>query len=532
MFVLGTRFGGIVTRDSREVSLDEIGQFVTHQELQRYENERFRIELEAQNAKKRLGRPSQSSYLFAGDFKASSSRSPERNSASWKKSRGRRRKTMFCISSSDNEPIKPKDDRPKKMLTFSKELSIDELDQPVTSAKEQSRPISNTITVQIPLKTKIQVDAIRSNMPSAIAPPSNGHRRPPPSRSYAPEQDTIKEAIQTVSKWNPDLTHSNPTLPPMSQPLIFGPKPLHRTIAPDVYSSPRKQISLSTKVAVGSSQPSIISSDSSSLKSYESCYAPSKPDLQRSEKQTGQDIHRQNIRILENKPAEHHTLSNPLEGGSPNTDVAIPTENFAEDSDDEPLNQNLEPQYEDFCKEVSEDEVSLLQQFQASVPPSRKLSTPSAPTPSLSHRPAPWFRKHDPVQMLEKHDPLQMLGKPSYQNYDQEDVRTNNEDDAVALLQQFRAPIPLPSAYTKVSAPAQLPSHSHRSTPSPRKTPILQISPQCRRNVSMTPHYPSRRPFARTLGRKDRWDKGSGRKRKRVGKVVVSERGREESMEL
>jgi len=525
MFVLGTRFGGIVTRDSREVSLDEIGQFVTHQELQRYENERFRIELEAQNAKKRLGRPSQSSYLFAGDFKASSSRSPERNSASWKKSRGRPRKTMFCISSSDNEPIKPKGprDRPKKMLTFSKEPSIDELDQPVTSAKEQSRPISNTITVQIPLKTKIQVDAIRSNMPSAIAPPTNGHRRPSPSRSYAPKQDAIKEAIQTVSKPNPDLTQSNPTLPPMSQPLIFGPKSLHRTIAPDVYSSPRKQISLSTKVAVGSSRPSIISSDSSSHKRYESCYAPSKPDLQRSEKQTGQDIHRQNIRILENKPAEHHTLSNPLEGGSPNTDFAIPTEDFAEDSDDEPLNQNLEPQYEDSCKEDSEDGVSLLQQFQAPVPPSRKLSPPSAPTPSLSHRPAPWFRKHDPLQMLEK---------PSHQNYDQEDVRTNNEDDAVSLLQQFRAPIALPSAYTEVSAPAQLPSHSHRSTPSPRKTPIHQMSLKSRRNVSMTPHYPSRRPFAKTLGRKDRWDKGSGRKRKRVGKVVVSERGREESMEL
>jgi hypothetical protein len=104
--------------------------------------------------------------------------------------------------------------------------------------------------------------------------------------------------------------------------------------------------------------------------------------------------------------------------------------------------------------------------------------------------------------------------------------------EEISPLQQFRAPIPLPSASTKVSAPAQLSSHSHRSTPSPRKTPILQISPESRRNVSMTPHYPSRRPFAKTLGRKDRWDKGSGRKRKRVGKVVVSERGREESMKL
>ncbi len=71
-----------MTQDSLKVSLNKIGQFVTHQKLQRYENERFRIELEAQNAKKRLGRPSQSPYLFADDFKASSSRSPERNSAS------------------------------------------------------------------------------------------------------------------------------------------------------------------------------------------------------------------------------------------------------------------------------------------------------------------------------------------------------------------------------------------------------------------------------------------------------------------
>jgi hypothetical protein len=74
-------------------------------------------------------------------------------------------------------------------------------------------------------------------------------------------------------------------------------------------------------------------------------------------KQVKTSISRQNICILENKPAKHHTLSNSLEGKSPN---AIPTENFVEDSDDEPLNQNLEPQYEDSCKEDSEDEVSLL----------------------------------------------------------------------------------------------------------------------------------------------------------------------------
>ncbi len=290
---------------------------------------------------------------------------------------------MFCISSSDNEPIKPKDDRPKKMLNFSKEPSIDEIDQPVTSAKEQSRPISNTTTVQIPLKTKIQMDAICSNMPSAIAPPTNDHKHSSPSCSYAPEQDTIKEAIQIVFKRNPDLTHSNPTLP-MSQPLIFGPKPLHKTIAPDEYSSLRKQISLSTKVAVDSSRPFIISFDFSSLKRYKSCYAPSKPDLQRSEKQMGQDIHRQNIRTLENKPAEHHTLSNPLEGESPNIDVAIFTENFAEDLNDEPLNQNLEPQYEDFCKKDSEMKYLFCNSL-SGLSSSIWLS-PSAPTPSLSHR--------------------------------------------------------------------------------------------------------------------------------------------------
>jgi len=63
-------------------------------------------------------------------------------------------------------------------------------------------------------------------------------------------------------------------------------------IASDVYFSSRKQISLLTKVAVGSSQPFIISFDFSSLKRYESCYASSKPDLQKSEKQTGQDIYK------------------------------------------------------------------------------------------------------------------------------------------------------------------------------------------------------------------------------------------------
>jgi hypothetical protein len=49
-----------MTQDSLKVSLNKTGQFVTHQKLQRYENERFRIELEAQNAKKRLERSSQS----------------------------------------------------------------------------------------------------------------------------------------------------------------------------------------------------------------------------------------------------------------------------------------------------------------------------------------------------------------------------------------------------------------------------------------------------------------------------------------
>lgn len=525
MFILGTRFRGIVTRDSLEVSLNEIDQFVTHQELQRYENERFRIELEAQNAKKRSRTSSKFPHLFAADSKSSSSRSPERSLTSRKKACGRPKKTMSFINSSDTEPIKPKvpRGRPKKILTFSEELSIDELDQPVTSAKEQSRPISNTITVQIPSKTKIRMDAIRSNMPSAIATPTDDHRRPSPPHSYAPKQNTIKEAIQTVSKPNPDLTQSNSTLLAMSQPLIFDSKSLNRTIASDVYPSPRNQISLSTKNAVGSARTSTISSDSSVHKRYESCYASSKPDLQWFEEQTDQSLPTQNIRISEKQHAEPRTLSNPPDGRSPHTDFAMSTKDSAEDSGDEPLNQNLGPQYEDPCKEDPADGVSLLQQFQASVPPSHKLSPPKAPTPSLSQRPAPWFRQHDSLQILET---------PSYQNHDQEDVRTNNEEDAVSLLQQFRAPISLPSAYTRVSAPAQLLSHSHRPMPSPKKTPIQPISLKSRRNVSMTPHYPSRRSFAKTLERMDRWNKGSSRKRKRVGNEVMSERGREESMEL
>jgi len=188
---------------------------------------------------------------------------------------------MFCISSSDmNEPIKPKDDRPKKMLNFSKEPSIDEIDQPVTFAKKQSRFISNTITVQIPLKTKIQMNAICFNMPSAIAPFTNDHRHSSLSCSYASKQDTIKEVIQIVFKRNSDLilTHSNSTLS-MSQSLIFGSKPLHKIIASDEYSSLRKQISLSTKIAVDSSQSFIINFDFSSLKRYKFCYASSKPDF-------------------------------------------------------------------------------------------------------------------------------------------------------------------------------------------------------------------------------------------------------------
>lgn len=513
---MGTRFGGIVTRDTLEVPLEDIGQFVTHQELQRYENERYRIELEAENAKKHLGRPSKSRYLFADDIKASSSRSPERCSAPSKKPRGRPRKAMLFISSSDTEPVNPKGPRgrPKKLLTFAEESSIDELDQPTTF---------NTITVQIPSKTKIKVDAIRSNMPSVISPPAKRSKRPSPTMSPVPKQDTIEETMHRASTPEPDLIQRNPTLPSKSHPPSFSPKTSHKSLAPGIHPFQRKRTSLPTTAADGSSRPSIISSASSSHESYESCSSPSKPDLQRPEKQSSSDAHRQNIHTTKNKPAEHHTLSHPLEDESPNTSFVTHTEYFAEASNNDPLNKTLKPQRKLFDEEDAIEGVSLLQQFQAPIPPSRKISPSSAPAANLSHRPAPWFQKDDRLQMSEN---------PSLQDYDPGDFQMEGEEDAISLLQQFQAPIPLPLAHTEVSAQAQLPSHSHRPTPSLRTTPASQDSPKRYGSLSMTPHYPSRKSIAKLFERQDRRHEGGGRKRKRVKKGVVVKMGREESMEL
>lgn len=507
VFVLGTRFGGVLTREPQEVALDDISQFVTHQELQRYENARFKAELEAEIARKRLGRPPKS--LLVGNPKASLSRSPEPNPVPLKKPRGRPRKTMLSHTSSDTGSVRPKGPRgrPKSMVTFAKEPSIDELDQPTAFAEEQRRPI-DTITVQIPVKTKRRVDAIRSKMLSAIAPPANS--RLPPSRSYGYEQGAIGTAKHGAFRADPDFTQRSPTLPLMSQPLVFDSKSPHRALASNLSSFQGKHISPSTDVADGSSRPSIISSASSSHKSYQSCYSPCEPDLQSSRKQSDRNLPRQDIRMMENKSGEHHTLSHPVEGGSAKYSGG-------------PLSKNLESQFSDSGDELSEDAVSYLQQFQASIPLPRRSSPPNAPTPSLSYRPAPWFRNNHQIQMLEN---------PPHQDSDQKDVRMEDEADAISLLKQFRAPLPLPSSHNEVATPAPLPSHSHRPTPSPRKTSTLQTSPKSQGSVSMTPHYPSRNPFAKTPWRKDSWDKGSERKRKRMEKVMRREGGREESIEL
>ena len=148
VFVLGTRFGGVVTRDEHEVPLDEIDSHVTNEELQRFENEKFRLELEAENMRKPLGRPRKYPDPLAGGFTTSGSRTPERDGVPVQKARGRPRKGLISAASSHAAPAKPKGPRgrPRK----------------IPSA---NRPNGQSIVVEIPSKIQKRIDAVRSSLP-------------------------------------------------------------------------------------------------------------------------------------------------------------------------------------------------------------------------------------------------------------------------------------------------------------------------------------------------------------------------------
>ncbi len=96
---LDVRSGGRNTRLKPVYIVVLSAPYVTHQELQRYENERFRVELGVKNVKKHSN-----VYLIAGNPKALSSHSPERNPVPSKKSCGRPWKKLISITCSDAGP--------------------------------------------------------------------------------------------------------------------------------------------------------------------------------------------------------------------------------------------------------------------------------------------------------------------------------------------------------------------------------------------------------------------------------------------
>lgn len=156
MFSLGTRFGGVVVKDENEIALANIEDFVTHQELQRFENERFGAELAAERAKRPPGRPSKATSLITDSERSISKSSATISRLSSPKPRGRPRK-VIASNSAPSPLFKPKGPRgrPKKVVPA------------VLQAPTHS------ITVEIPSPMKAKIDTFRATLQSTISPVSD-----------------------------------------------------------------------------------------------------------------------------------------------------------------------------------------------------------------------------------------------------------------------------------------------------------------------------------------------------------------------
>ena len=577
MFVLGTRFGGVITQDEQEVPLNAISQHVTNQELQRYENQRFKVELEAEMLRKPLGRPRKS--MFVGDSEISSSHSPEPSAPLLKKPRGRPRKHELLNDSTSvgSGRVKGPSGRPRKTVTFSKEPSVDTLHQPRRAVEE----IRHSITVQIPSRVKARVKAMHLASPSTQPSVISKFKDLRDSSTSAEEnfydelgdEGTILRKFQTnntskstrpmhsVVRSASELT-ADPSDMPISpldsrnvtqssshSPLISNPKPLHRASASEPHPLQREFISY-LKHVPGNSASKPLNVDSA-FSDCEENRRSSQSKNQRVEIQSNGIHGGRDIRMAENKSLKDHTLSRPPREESRSNNFLSETENedFNGDFKEVLLKGDLETQLKSSEDEDPDDVVSLLQQFQAPITLARaRIPSPHIQSPSLSLRPAPSPQKTSELQMQAKSSGenhyqqsacvidtefvenkarpyLTKDRDPQSQNMDLDE---ESPEDALALLQQFQTPI---SPLRTKSLPS---SHSLPPAPSPWKAPTLVVSPKRPGSISMTPHYPPRKSFAIALGGKDRTNEGKGRKRKRkrAGKVAAWKGGREESMEL
>ena len=178
MFSLGSRFGGVVVRDENEIALANIEDFVTHQELQRFENERFDAELAAERAKRPVGRPSKITPLTADSEPSISTSSVKMNRLSSPKPRGRPRKVIVSNSATLTS-IRPKGPRgrPKRVVAA-------------------PQVPTHSITVEIPSPMKAKIDTLRESLQDTQSLVSNTDF-PAPEDHYRDELADSEEVSQS-----------------------------------------------------------------------------------------------------------------------------------------------------------------------------------------------------------------------------------------------------------------------------------------------------------------------------------------------